>query len=171
MDQDEARTYTRNHSKVWSRLDKASYHGCRHCATRGEYTPAAEWAQIHGTDGSNPLTDYMPLCKACHVLYDNGCTINGDGTMTGGYAVVAAELNRRFSPQPLINRQQVYQWDRRGARNMKGELRPGPVKIMDQALATHPTRMFNTEEWVRWYSGGTRGPRRRGWVEHPEVTP
>lgn len=41
---------------------------------------AREWAQIHGTDGENPMEDYMPLCRRCHFRYD-GLILGGDTSM------------------------------------------------------------------------------------------
>lgn len=37
------------------------------CSTCGE--AAADWATIHGEDGSDP-DHYTPLCRRCHIVYD-----------------------------------------------------------------------------------------------------
>lgn len=83
--------------------------------------------------------------------------------MIGGYATVAAELNKRFAPQPPIDRRVVYNWDRRQTRNHAGQLPPNPVETRHGVPRSTPTRLFETEPWVGWFAAGVRGPRRRGW--------
>ncbi len=83
--------------------------------------------------------------------------------MIGGYSVVAAELNKRYRPQPPIDRRQIYQWDRRQSRNHADQLPPNPVETRPGAPRSQPTRVFETEAWVAWFAPGVRGPRRRGW--------
>lgn len=83
--------------------------------------------------------------------------------MTGGYAVIAGELNKRFAPQPPIDRRQVYQWDRRQTRNAAGAPPPAPVQVKTGVPRSTPTRLFEAAEWVTWFEAGVPGPRRAGW--------
>ena len=32
--------------------------------------PAAQWSQVHGTDGTDPIAHYQPRCRKCHSKYD-----------------------------------------------------------------------------------------------------
>ncbi len=56
-----------NHRHWLLRRDRgsASQHTCFFCGGQ-----ARDWAQVHGTDGENPWTDYVSLCRACHIRYD-----------------------------------------------------------------------------------------------------
>lgn len=60
------RAYNRNHNRVAARRGKASEHSCVKCDKE-----ASQWAQVHGTDGSNPLEHYQPMCIHCHRDYDD----------------------------------------------------------------------------------------------------
>ena len=42
---------------------------CVHCAERGIDKQAYDWACLRGRDGKN-IEDYVPLCRRCHVAYD-----------------------------------------------------------------------------------------------------
>jgi hypothetical protein len=53
------------HQRVQKFRGKASEHPCEHCKTH----QAREWATIHGRAGT-AISDYIPLCKKCHVAYD-----------------------------------------------------------------------------------------------------
>ena len=57
--------YAKKHYRVYRKYGKAKDYLCDHCD--GD---ARHWAHIHGTDGSNPDTDFMPLCISCHRIYD-----------------------------------------------------------------------------------------------------
>ena len=56
--------YQRRHRRVFQARGKAAQYGCDGCSEM-----AAEWAQLHGTDGEHPF-DYVPLCHKCHKRYD-----------------------------------------------------------------------------------------------------
>jgi hypothetical protein len=56
--------YLRNHHRVRTVRGKAWLQVCEHCGGR-----AWDWATIHGRSGADP-TDFMPLCKKCHHVYD-----------------------------------------------------------------------------------------------------
>jgi hypothetical protein len=85
--------------------------------------------------------------------------------MIGGYAVVAAELNRVYAPQPAVTRQHVHGWFYRGTRNYEGQLPPGPVQEVANPPRTQARYLFRTADWITWYGKGMRGPNRRGWVK------
>jgi hypothetical protein len=53
------------HKKTPKKRGLAKLYKCEFCDKQ-----AAEWAYIHGTPGINP-EDYMPLCKRCHLYYDD----------------------------------------------------------------------------------------------------
>lgn len=90
--------------------------------------------------------------------------------MIGGYSAVAGELNKRFRPQPPIDRRQVYNWDHRQTRNASGELPPSPAEVRPDARRTTPSRVFAVEGWVVWFAEGVPGPRRSGWRRWVEIS-
>jgi NUMOD3 motif len=71
MTPEERRAYDRRHARRVKLYGRAPTHPCAHCAERGIAKPARDWATIHGTDGENPHTDYIALCKKCHHDYDD----------------------------------------------------------------------------------------------------
>ena len=70
MTPEEMRAYQVRHYKVKSVRGRAALQPCAHCAAKGTAKAARDWATVHGTDGANPWTDYIPLCKKCHSAYD-----------------------------------------------------------------------------------------------------
>lgn len=62
---DEA-TYTARHKRVRRERGPANQQKCKFCGEQ-----ARDWAQVHGTDGLDIQNDYNPLCRACHIEYDN----------------------------------------------------------------------------------------------------
>lgn len=56
--------YKRNHMRVYRARGRATEHLCTDCGS-----PARQWAQLHGTDGSDPC-NYAPMCVSCHNSYD-----------------------------------------------------------------------------------------------------
>lgn len=58
--------YRSRHQRVRNRRGSPSRQSCAHCGA-----PARDWATIHGRDGMDPLEDYMPLCRPCHLAYDD----------------------------------------------------------------------------------------------------
>jgi hypothetical protein len=89
----------------------------------------------------------------------------------GGYSAVAAEINKRFAPQPPMDRRQVYRWFTAQSRNHDGQLPPRPAAVHNDAARTTPRYLFDTEQWVAWYRAGTRGPNGKGWLVRAEITP
>ena len=79
------REYWANHNRVHRILGSATVHQCVRCPRQ-----AQEWAQIHTEDGTDPLTDYVPMCVSCHRLYDS---IN----RTERWYVTRAEAGARFA--------------------------------------------------------------------------
>lgn len=71
MTREERNVYSRRHARRVKFYGRAPTHPCAHCAERGIEKPAHDWATIHGTDGENPHTDYIALCKKCHHAYDD----------------------------------------------------------------------------------------------------
>ena len=59
-------TYGACHVRLRKIRGKASDRMCYFCET----AQAAEWAQLHGTDGSSPYGHFRPLCISCHRAYD-----------------------------------------------------------------------------------------------------
>jgi hypothetical protein len=59
--------YQRQHQAVRRARGRASDHLCEHCGG-----VAIDWARKEGSSGSDPLNDYMPLCRGCHIRYDRG---------------------------------------------------------------------------------------------------
>lgn len=58
-------SYNTRHRRVKIARGSARSHPCANECGQ----PAAEWAQIHGTDGLE-VEHYRPLCHKCHVNYD-----------------------------------------------------------------------------------------------------
>lgn len=58
-------SYDSRHKAVYQARGKAADHTCADCTSA-----AAEWAQIHETDGTDPLEHYQPMCIRCHRSYD-----------------------------------------------------------------------------------------------------
>ena len=63
-------TYTSLHYRIYRDRGKASAENCTHCAEAGVAKQALDWAQIHGTDGTDIWADYVALCRKCHMRYD-----------------------------------------------------------------------------------------------------
>jgi hypothetical protein len=57
-------SYGARHARVRVARGKAKEHQCVECGR-----PAQVWAQIHDTDGLDPM-DYKPMCQKCHLTYD-----------------------------------------------------------------------------------------------------
>jgi hypothetical protein len=53
------------HKRVYRARGKASAHECSGCPAR-----ARDWARVHTESGHDPWADYVPLCRACHIRYD-----------------------------------------------------------------------------------------------------
>jgi hypothetical protein len=58
-------SYQSRHKHTMAIRGKAREYICVACGG-----PAAEWAQIHDTDGTDPHQHYQPMCKKCHRGYD-----------------------------------------------------------------------------------------------------
>lgn len=59
------------------------------------------WAQVHGTDGTDPHDHYNPLCVSCHFAYD------------GNQAkAAAASVGREWTPEQRAQRsERVRRWN------------------------------------------------------------
>lgn len=57
------------HTRVTQVRGAARTHDCFFHAERGDQVPALDWAMIHETEGLE-VTDYIPLCRSCHLRYD-----------------------------------------------------------------------------------------------------
>lgn len=58
------------HRVVRRARGKASDYPCWSCLENGIVILADVWATIHGETGSDPWSDYVPLCNSCHRIYD-----------------------------------------------------------------------------------------------------
>jgi hypothetical protein len=67
---EERRDYWGRHWQVHRWRGRAGNHDCASCAEDGTRKRARDWAQVHGTDGEDPWTDYLTLCRSCHIRYD-----------------------------------------------------------------------------------------------------
>lgn len=63
-------TYKSLHCRLSRDRGKASAHTCVKHAEAGIDKQALDWAQVHGTDGTDIWADYLPLCRRCHMRYD-----------------------------------------------------------------------------------------------------
>jgi hypothetical protein len=75
VEQHKVTSYSARHARIYKARGKASDYTCHTCPNR-----AREWAQLHDRDGEDP-DDYVPLCKPCHIEYDDGAYWT-DRTMT-----------------------------------------------------------------------------------------
>jgi hypothetical protein len=57
--------YAALHSRLTRWRGQASQHQCVRCPA-----PARDWAQVHTEDGTDVWTDYVPMCRRCHMAYD-----------------------------------------------------------------------------------------------------
>jgi hypothetical protein len=57
-------SYVARHKRLHKVRGSARDHQCGHCDRQ-----ASEWAQIHGTAGTDPA-NYIALCTLCHMRYD-----------------------------------------------------------------------------------------------------
>ncbi len=62
--------YNAIHRRVESRRGKASDYPCWSCWEDDVVAVASDWARVHGTNGLDPWSDYIPLCRKCHMRYD-----------------------------------------------------------------------------------------------------
>jgi hypothetical protein len=53
------------HRKIWEERGSAFDYDCVKCNHE-----ALDWAHIHGTDDLD-VYNYQPMCRSCHMLYDN----------------------------------------------------------------------------------------------------
>lgn len=81
-------SYATLHYRVYRARGRAADQICDHCGN-----PAKEWATVHNTDGLDPMTDYIPLCRKCHLAYDD---VNYRKVATrraqGGYVKTPAQI-------------------------------------------------------------------------------
>jgi hypothetical protein len=63
--------YLKKHKRVYRERGKAASFSCVKHAELGQEVQARDWAQIHETDGEDPWADYIPLCRSCHLKYDD----------------------------------------------------------------------------------------------------
>lgn len=57
--------YHTQHTRIAEILGPALNYPCLECGIT-----AFEWAHLHGTPGTNPDSDFIPLCHRCHTVYD-----------------------------------------------------------------------------------------------------
>lgn len=64
------------HKRVARTLGSARLQLCVRCQEKDITRKASDWARIHSETGQDPWTDYIPLCRPCHIAYDG--INNGD---------------------------------------------------------------------------------------------
>jgi hypothetical protein len=64
------RPYGTMHLRLRSARGPANRQKCVHCAERGVDKRAYDWAKLRERDGKDVM-DYVPLCRKCHVAFDN----------------------------------------------------------------------------------------------------
>lgn len=79
------RAYHRNHIRVQAARGAASQERCVRCTDSAE-----QWAQVHGTDGTDPHQHYQPMCRRCHDDYDREVK---------GAKISAAKMGHTFSEE------------------------------------------------------------------------
>lgn len=57
--------YGANHKRVYRKRGRADANTCVSCDKQ-----ARDWAQLHDTDGTDPVEHYVPMCRSCHFKYD-----------------------------------------------------------------------------------------------------
>lgn len=62
--------YFARHWRLRQDRGRAKAHKCWRCLENGIPKQASDWAQIHTETGEDPFTDYVPLCRSCHIRYD-----------------------------------------------------------------------------------------------------
>lgn len=63
-------TYTARHKRVRRARGRAADYLCAKHLELGVEKAASDWAQVHDTDGLDLWADYLPLCRFCHLHYD-----------------------------------------------------------------------------------------------------
>lgn len=87
-------SYSGLHARVRKLRGPARNYQCAECGG-----PALHWSTVHGTDGTDPMNHYRPMCEPCHFAYD-GVAEKGDRTRRPGDRAAAAELAwSRRSPE------------------------------------------------------------------------
>lgn len=90
--------YWSKHWHIRKAKGSASQYQCSNCDAQ-----ARDWAQIHDTDGTNPQTDFMPMCRKCHIAYDGHAHTQWETKKLRGYK--QGEAQRTASSE----RQKKYQ--------------------------------------------------------------
>ena len=83
------RHYDNRHKAIYRVRGKAADYPCVECAGT-----AREWAQVHGTDGSDPHDHYRPMCVKCHRNYDGWGAISSASKKRYWAGVPVEERNR-----------------------------------------------------------------------------
>jgi hypothetical protein len=91
-------SYRRNHHRVRTARGKASLHTCFHACG----SDARDWAQLHGSDGTDPQKHFVPLCRPCHISYDGHQT-------NGGNSSEARAARRRGKKASIETRERLRQ--------------------------------------------------------------
>lgn len=72
----------------------------------------------------------------------------------GSYADVAAYLTERFSIEPPVSRQRVYNWASRQMKNKLGVAFPQPITELEDAPRTQPRKLYRFTDVAAWYRPG-----------------
>ena len=58
-------SYQTLHTRLRTQRGNANQHQCVRCPAQ-----ARDWARIHTEDGEDIWADYVPMCRRCHINYD-----------------------------------------------------------------------------------------------------
>src|SRR5215831_19553254 len=57
--------YSTLHTRLRTQRGLAAEHQCVRCPAQ-----VRDWARVHTENGEDIWTDYVPLCRSCHIAYD-----------------------------------------------------------------------------------------------------
>lgn len=130
--------YSALHWRVRQVRGRASDYPCVRCSEYGVGRRARHWATIHGTDGTDPFADYVPMCQQCHFAYD-GVNEGNRGVPKSPEHRAAISAGKKGKPTHRKSPDEIS----RIKAKLKG--RPSPTRGMKMGEATkekHRTRML-----------------------------
>lgn len=104
------------HKRVARALGSARLQKCVRCAEKGIDKQASDWARIHTESGEDPWTDYVPLCRPCHIFYDG---INNGDPQIGQRRAVQQQAKDRCPAGHLYTPENTYVIQRAGGRTAR----------------------------------------------------
>lgn len=132
------------HRRVVIRRGKAGDHECARCAENGLTKPAREWAQVHDTDGNDPWSDFIPLCRKCHFRYDE-LKLGGVTQASGSKA------NTDKLPHKLGERHPSHKLTEDAVRDIKQRLSEGEKQfVLAEEYGVHRTAISAISTGRTW---------------------